>query len=103
MGWYPLPRLRATTTAEVRKLCRACEPDLAGTRDQAVFLLGFAGALRRSELVGLDVERVTWIRDGLKLLIERSKTDPQGEGAETAIPLGQADDTCPVAALKTWL
>jgi integrase len=68
-----------------------------------MFLLGFAGALRRSELVGLDVEHVTWTGDGLKLLIERSKTDAQGEGAEIAIPHGRADDTCPVTALKTWL
>jgi integrase len=99
----PSRRAAAITTAEVRKLCRACGPDLAGARDQAMFLLGFAGALRRSELVGLDVEHATWTGDGLKLLIERSKTDAQGEGAEIAIPRGQADDTCPVTALKTWL
>jgi integrase len=59
--------------------------------------------LRRSELVGLDVEHVTWIGNGLKLLIERSKTDAQGEGAEITIPRGRADDTCPITALKTWL
>jgi integrase len=82
----PPRRAAAITTAEVRKLCRACGPDLAGARDQAMFLLGFAGALRRSELVGLDVEHVTWTGDGLKLLIERSKTDTQGGGAEIVIP-----------------
>jgi integrase len=70
---------------------------------RALFLLGFAGAMRRSELVGLDVEHVTWTADGLKLLIERSKTDAEGEGAEIASPRGRADDTCPVAALKEWL
>jgi integrase len=96
-------RAAAITTAEVRKLCRTCGPDLAGARDQAMLLLGFAGALRRSELVGLDVDHVTWTTNGLKLLIERSKTDAHGEGAEIAIPRGQADDTCPVTALKTWL
>ena len=68
-----------------------------------MFLLGFAGALRRSELVGLDVEHVTWTGDGWKLLIERSKTDAHGEGAEIAIPHGRVDGTCPVIALKTWL
>ena len=99
----PSRRAAAITTAEVRKLCRACGPDLTGARDQAMFLLGFAGALRRSELVGLDVEHVTWTGGGLKLLIERSKTDTQGEGAEIAIPQGRAGDTCPVTALKTWL
>jgi integrase len=54
----------------------------AGARDRALILLGFAGALRRSELVGLDMEHVTWTDDGLRLLVERSKTDQQGEGAE---------------------
>ena len=42
--------------------------------------------MRRSELVGLDGGHVTWTADGLKLVIERSKTDVAGEGAETAIP-----------------
>jgi integrase len=44
---------------EVKKLSRACGTDLAGARDRALFLIGFAGALRRSELVALDVEHVT--------------------------------------------
>jgi hypothetical protein len=38
----------------------------------------------------------------MKLLIERSKTDAEGEGAEIAIPRGQSPETCPVAALQ-WL
>jgi integrase len=99
----PARRAAAITTVEVRKLCRACGADLAGARDRALLLLGFAGALRRSELVGLDDEHITWTRTGLKLLIVRSKTDAEGEGAEIAISPGQTDDTCPVAALATWL
>src|SRR5208337_4522346 len=55
----PARRAAALTTAEIRKLCRACGAGLAGARDRALFLLGFAGALRRSELVGLDVAHVT--------------------------------------------
>src|SRR5271166_5792719 len=78
----PPRRAAALTVAEIRKLIRACGTDLAGARDRALFLIGFAGALRRSELVGLDVAHVTWTSDGLKLLIERSKTDTDGEGAE---------------------
>ncbi|MBV8488224.1 MAG: site-specific integrase, partial [Planctomycetaceae bacterium] len=71
----PARRSAALTTAEVKRLSRACGTDLAGARDRALFLLGFAGALRRSELVALDVEHVTWTRAGMRLLIERSKTD----------------------------
>jgi integrase len=66
-------------------------------------LIGFAGALRRSELVGLDLEHVTWTKQGMWLLIVRSKTDTAGEGAEIGIPRGQSPETCPVAALKAWL
>lgn len=99
----PARRAAALTTAEVRKLCRACGAGLAGARDRALFLLGFAGALRRSELVGLDVAHVTWTDAGLTLLIARSKTDAEGEGARVAIPRGRAEETCPVIALQAWL
>jgi integrase len=99
----PARRAAALTTAEIRKLSRACGTGLAGARDRALFLVGFAGALRRSELVALDVEHVTWTRNGMKLLIERSKTDTEGAGAGVAIPRGQSPETCPVIALQKWL
>jgi integrase len=96
-------RAAALTTPEVRKLCRACSGDLAGVRDRAMLLLAFAGALRRSELVALDLEHVRWTADGLTILLERSKTDERGEGALLAITRGRAEETCPVAALRLWL
>jgi integrase len=99
----PARRAAALTTTEIKKLSGACGLDLAGLRDRALFLLGFAGAMRRSELVGLDVAHVSWTAGGLKLLIERSKTDAEGEGAEVAIPRGRSEATCPVTALQTWL
>jgi integrase len=99
----PAHRSAALTTAEVKKLSRACGTDLAGVRDRAMVLAGFAGALRRSELVALNVEHVTWTDLGMKLLIERSKTDAEGKGAEIAIPRGQSSETCPVAALQQWM
>jgi integrase len=96
-------RSAALTTVEVKKLIKVCGDDLAGVRDRALFLLGFAAALRRSELVRLDVEHVASTETGLKLRIERSKTDGAGEGAEIAIPAERSADSCPVAALSTWL
>ena len=99
----PARRSAALTTAEIKRLSRVCGPDLAGLRDKALFLLGFSAAMRRSELVGLDLAHVTWTTDGLKLLIERSKTDAEGEGAELAISLGKSGETCPVTALRAWL
>lgn len=96
-------RSAALTTGELKKLSRVCEPGLAGDRDRALLLTGFAGALRRSELVGLDVERLTWSNDGVKLLLDKSKTDKDGKGAEVMMVYGRHADTCPVSTLRRWL
>jgi site-specific recombinase XerD len=74
---------------------------LAGLRDRALLLLGFAGAFRRSELVALDVADVAENETGLLVRIRSSKTDQEGEGVTIAIARG--DLACPVRALRTWL
>ena len=99
----PPRRSTALTIADMRKLVRACGTTLAGARDRAIFLVGFAGALRRSELVGINVADITWTEDGLVLLITRSKTDAEGAGARIGISRGKAVETCPVTALREWL
>jgi integrase len=99
----PPRRSAALATVEIRQLLQVCGNDTAGLRDQALFLICFAGALRRSELVGLDIEHRTLTADGIRLLITRSKTDKEGAGAEIGIPYGQVPETCPVTALQRWL
>jgi len=74
----PARRSAALTTDEIKQLCDACDTSLTGLRDRSMFLLAFAGALRRSELIGLDVEHVQWTRQGLTVLILRSKSDKAG-------------------------
>jgi integrase len=96
-------RAAALTTTEIRKLVATCAHDRAGERDRALLLLGFAGALRRSELVGIDREHLTLKADGLRLLLPRSKGDPEGEGVEIGIPKGKHPETCPLRALEAWL
>lgn len=96
-------RSAALTTSELKKLSGGCEAGLAGDRDRALLLVGFAGALRRSELVALDAEHLAWSNDGVKLLLEKSKTDKEGEGAEVMIVFGRHEATCPVRALRRWL
>ena len=96
-------RSAALTTSELKRLSGVCEPGLAGERERALLLVAFAGALRRSELVALDVEHLTWSDDGVKLLLARSKTDKDGEGAEIMIVFGRFEATCPVRALRDWL
>ena len=59
--------------------------------------------MRRSELVALDVEHLTWLDRGVKLLLGKSKTDKEGERVEILIVYGRHDATCPVRALRRWL
>ena len=75
--------------------------DLAALRDNALLQIGFFGAFRRSELVAIQWQHVTFVPEGVKILIPRSKTDPEGEGQICAIPYGQLP-LCPVMALKQW-
>lgn len=78
-----------------------CPPTLAGLRDRALLALGFSAALRRSELVGLDVDDLAFSADGLMLAIRRSKTDQEGEGQTVAVPHGR--HVRPVDAVRAWL
>lgn len=73
-----------------------------GTRDRALLLLGFAGAFRRSELVGLDVPDLSFVERGLLVTLRRSKTDPEGAGRKIAIPFARGA-VCAVQAAKDWL
>lgn len=73
---------------------------LTGLRDRALLLLGFAGALRRSELVGLRVEDLKETPRGLQLTIRRSKTDQEGAGEN--VPVVRGGEFCPVKAVKAW-
>jgi integrase len=75
--------------------------NLAGLRDRALLLLGFAGALRRSEIVALDVADIEEIESGLLVTIRHSKTDQEGKGVTIAIARG--DVACPVKVLREWL
>ncbi len=91
----------AVVTAELRVLLAVTLADtLAGLRDRALLLIGFAGGFRRGELVALDVEDVEETDDGLRIGIRRSKTDQEGEGREIGIPRGQKSETDPVRALR---
>jgi integrase len=71
-------------------------------RDRALLLIGFAGALRRSELVGLNRGEVEHARQGAILHLLRSKSDQEARGQKIGIPFARGR-WCPVAALEAWL
>ena len=75
---------------------------LKDLRDRALLLIGFAGGLRRSELVAIDLIDLERVREGIILTIRRSKTDQDGIGRKIGIPFGRTIH-CPVRALENWL
>jgi integrase len=81
----------------------AADDGLIGCRDRALVLLGFAGAFRRSELVALEVADCVFGREGLTVLLRRSKTDQDGQGRKVGIPYGSNPETCPMRVLQRWL
>ncbi len=87
----------------LRSMTRLAPNTRGGIRDKALLLIGFAGAFRRSELVGLNVEDFEFTEDGLLVALRRSKTDQEGEGRRVGIPHGSDPRTCPVRALRAWL
>lgn len=99
----PARQAAALTTADLRRLVSSCDDGLAGLRDRALLLIGYAGALRRAELVAIRREHLAIMPAGLRLLIPRAKGDQEGQGATIGIARGAHPDTCPVGALEAWL
>lgn len=89
--------------AQLRAMSRALPSTLAGARDRALLLVGFAGAFRRSELVALEVRDLAFTSEGLTVTLRRSKTDQEGQGRKVGLPYGSAAAVCPVRSLKAWL
>lgn len=94
----------AATIDIIRDTVRALErqPGLKGLRARAVILLGFAAALRRSEISAIDCGHVRFTAEGLVLTLPRRKTDQEGAGTEIGVPFGKDPRYCPVLAVKAW-
>jgi integrase len=95
------PDRKAPITAErLLQMVSLVPNTLRGARDRAVLLLGFAGALRRSELAALEVGDIEFLTEGMRVTIRRSKTDQEGAGQTVAIMRGAC--ACPVEAVRQW-
>jgi site-specific recombinase XerD len=96
------PNKKQPATAErVAAMLAHMPHDTTGKRDRALILLGMAGAMRRSELVGLNVEDLAETVSGIDVSIRKSKTDQEGQGHLVAIPFGES--LKPVNAVREWL
>lgn len=109
--WLALCRTKGTaqhgknaiTTNDLQAMIDVCGNDLRGIRDKALLLFAFCGAFRRSELVALDLEDITFNAQGILVNIRRSKTDQTSKGQLVGIRKGKYTETCPVAAMQQWL
>jgi integrase len=104
IGAAPRRQARPLGTEDIRQILDAIDRSSAkGARDAAIILLGFASAMRRSELVALTLADVGYKPGGVLLTIRRSKTDQYAESQVVAVVHGQHAATDPIAALDAWL
>jgi site-specific recombinase XerD len=97
-------RVAAPGPDQLRTLLAPLDPaQPRDARDRALILIGFAGALRRSELAALTLADLVIDADGLRVFIAASKTDPTGTGHTRGLAYGTHPDTCPVRAWQAWL
>jgi len=76
----------------------------AALRDRAMLLLGWNCAMRRSEIVGLEVRDLITVRGKRSLVIRKSKTDQIEEGTELPLnPSIKHKELCPLRAVDAWL
>ena len=98
----PLAKKTALVVEPLRRALTAIPDTLPGLRDRALLLVGFAAALRPSELSRLDMASLTRHEDGIALFLPWRKNDQEAQGTTVWLPVGKTD-LCPVIALETWL
>jgi site-specific recombinase XerD len=92
---------RAATLTVLREILAPIGEDFPGIRDRALLLVGFAGALRRSELSGILLSDLERTDQGYELTLKRTK-GAQTESVLVPLPYGRTE-LCPVRALARWL
>lgn len=90
-------------TADLRRIVHALGDRVIDDRDRALLTVGFAGGMRRSELVGLDVADLDQTDEGLVVTIRRSKVDQAGAGREIGLPYASDARLCPVRSAAIWV
>lgn len=98
------PKQAAPLRLEALRTVLAALPvdGLKAHRDRTALVVGWWGALRRSELAVLRTGDITWTEQGAVVLIRQSKTDQEQRGRVVALPDLGEDPVCPTAALRSW-
>jgi integrase len=97
----PAGKSRPISWEELKRMISKCDSSSIGRRDAALLLIGWCGALRRSELISINYGDLQLVDEGLLIMIRRSKTDQEGEGQTIALPKG-TEPYCPVSAFKEF-
>ena len=95
-------RVKALREYQILAMLESCSGSLHGLRDAAILSLGFAAALRRSELCNLrtdDLEHKG--TEGIMVHVRHSKTDRQGNGQKVAVIEGKS--VKPIMHVERWL
>ena len=103
VGVAPKRRARPILDDELKSMMDACPDSPLGIRDRALLSVGWCAALRRSELVGLTLDDISILPQGIQITIRKSKTDQDGAGAIVPIQRsgGIGSKTC--EALEGWI
>lgn len=98
-------QMRPITVRELRKMSdglgRVGTPQ--ALRDRAILVLGFATALRRSNIAALNLEDIEFCRQGMIVSVNREKGDQQGKGRLVGVLRGRNPNSDPVRVLRAWL
>ena len=98
-------QMRPVSVPELRRMSAGLAKigTAAAMRNRALLVVGFASALRRSNLAALTIADVEFSPQGLVLRIDREKQDQEGRGRLIGILRGRHTHTDPVRVLKGWL
>ncbi len=100
----PVKKAAPLSPEDLQRIVAYLESDdsITAWRDSALLQLGYFGAFRRSELISIEFTHISRSKQGIEILVPKSKTDQAGKGLHCAIPYGHKK-LCPIRTLDVWL
>jgi integrase len=95
-------KAEALSAERLAAVVDALGTSLRDARDRAVLLVGWAGALRRSEIVSIDLDDLRFSDEGVTIRLRQTKSS-QDAVVSVDIPKAKNEAVCPVRALRAWL